>query len=178
MKAKILMIAMMLGTASLVGCSAKAADKESVPVIDENNIPSDNANLDDVLPEEDETPAAPASDETIPEDANAKIDPSLAVKKDIEKITSIELFDLEGNKLERTFTDEEIEAIIKDYNESEIQDTSYIMMIAGNIMVVTLEDGSTINFSSYGNPDFVIAATESGDSYHLNASVIGNILLN
>lgn len=115
----------------------------------------------------------PASDAKISDEAAQAIE----AEKAITKVKSIELTDLEGNKLERTFTKEEISEITAAYNESYVQDTAYIMMIAGNTMHITLEDDTTITITSYGDENNIVAASSTGKTYHLGCPLIGKILL-
>lgn len=95
---------------------------------------------------------------------------------DVTTIKSIELFDLDNNKVEKSFTDDEIAAIGKAYNESMIDDISYIEMLAGYSMDITLTTGQVIHITSYGNENNVVATTD-GVTYHLICPEIGKILL-
>lgn len=98
-------------------------------------------------------------------------------EKAIKDVSTIELFDIEGNTVDKTFTPEEVAAIVTAYNDSMIQDTSYIEMITGNTMVITLADSSTIRITSYGDENNVVASTSDGRSYHLACTEIATILL-
>lgn len=98
-------------------------------------------------------------------------------EKAIKDISTIELFDIEGNKVDKTFTADEVAAIMTAYNDSMIQDTSYIEMITGNTMVITLADASTVRITSYGDENNVVASTSDGRSYHLACTEIATILL-
>lgn len=101
---------------------------------------------------------------------------AMELEKQIGKINEIILMDLEGKKVERSFTAEELTAIQSDFNESYIMDTMYIEMIAGMTMTLILEDGREVFITSYGQPEFIVARL--GDtSYHLGCEGIGKILL-
>lgn len=99
-----------------------------------------------------------------------------AKKIDITAIKTIEMFDIDGNKVEKTFSEDEILSIGTAYNESMINDISYIQMIAGYSMDVTLDDGQILHFTSYGDENNVIATTND-ITYHLICPEIGKILL-
>jgi len=93
-----------------------------------------------------------------------------------EDVKSIELYDVEGNPLERLYKEDYKKDIVAAWNASWIDDTSYIEMIAGNKMVITLKDDNTINIISYGNKDRIVA-TMNDTTYHLGCPEIGEILL-
>lgn len=94
----------------------------------------------------------------------------------LEDVKSIKLIDLDGNPVEREFTEEDMKVIVGDFNASMIDDTSYIMMIAGNTMIIALNDGSEIRITSYGQETRIIA-TVKDQTYHLFSAEIGKILL-
>lgn len=75
----------------------------------------------------------------------------------IDGIESIVLKDVEGNVIDRTFTDEEIEEIKTAFNDSFIMDTAYIEMITGYNMTIELENGEEVFITSYGDPVFIVA---------------------
>lgn len=94
-------------------------------------------------------------------------------------ISTMELFDLNDEKI-RDLTDAERDGIIKSLADVAVDDNSYILMITGNILKVTLQDGSIIRFTSYGSDTNVIAAFDmegEQQSYHLVAPKIAKILL-
>jgi len=93
-----------------------------------------------------------------------------------EDVKSIELYDIEGNPLEKLYTEDYKKDIVAAWNSSWIDDTSYIEMIAGYKMVITLKDDNTINIISYGNKDRIVA-TMNDTTYHLGCPEIGEILL-
>lgn len=94
----------------------------------------------------------------------------------LEDVKSIELYDLEGNKIDRTFTEEDIKDVVDAWNASFIDDTSYIEMITGYRMVITLEGDNQINITSYGNKERIVA-TYKDTTYHLVCPEIAGILL-
>lgn len=101
---------------------------------------------------------------------------AMELEKQIGKINEIILMDLEGKKVERAFTADEMAAIQNDFNASYIMDTMYIEMIAGMTMTLILEDGQEVFITSYGQPEFIVARL--GDTtYHLGCEGIGKILL-
>lgn len=129
--------------------------------------------LDDQTVNQDDPTSMPAiEDETIGEttlrgaEFTAKID----------GIESIVLKDVEGNVIDRTFTDEEITEIKTAFNESFIMDTAYIEMITGYNMTIELENGEEVFITSYGDPVFIVA-TKGDETYHLGCEVIATILL-
>lgn len=93
----------------------------------------------------------------------------------VEDVKSIELYDLDG-KLVKDVSKEEINGIVKAFNDSVIDDISYIEMIAGYTMVITLNDDGKITITSYGNEDRVVAMVRD-TTYHLISPVLGRILL-
>jgi hypothetical protein len=94
----------------------------------------------------------------------------------IDGIKSIVLKDVEGNVVDRTFTDEEIEEIKTAFNDSFIMDTAYIEMITGYNMTIELDNGEEVFITSYGDPVFIVA-TVWDETYHLGCEVIATILL-
>ena len=64
--------------------------------------------------------------------------------------------------------------------KSTIDQNSYIQMIAGRVLKVSLNDGRDITFTSYGSMTNVVAAIKMGDksnTYHLIVPEIAEILL-
>jgi len=153
MKLKIWTAVMLLSLIGLVGCTAKpdATAENSTGIVKES--PGANTKI-----------SAEAAEE-------------IAAQKNIENIKAIELLDLDGNKLDETFSKDEIKAIITAYNESYVQDTAYIMMLAGNTMLITLEDASTVTITSYGDENNIVATSSTGNTYHLGCPTIAKILL-
>jgi hypothetical protein len=97
-------------------------------------------------------------------------------KINLENVKTIELYELDGKKLDTQFTSDEITNIVKAYNESIIDDTSYIEMITGKRMVIGFKDGKKINIISYGNAERVVASGENFN-YHLISPELAKILL-
>jgi len=93
-----------------------------------------------------------------------------------EDVKSIQLYDIEGNPLERLYTEEFKRDVVEAWNDSWIDDTSYIEIITGYKMVITLKDDNTINIISYGNKERIVA-TMNDTTYHLACPEIGEILL-
>ncbi|MCD4715010.1 MAG: hypothetical protein K8R73_17185 [Clostridiales bacterium] len=94
----------------------------------------------------------------------------------IDGIESIVLKDVEGNIIDRNFTDEEIEEIKTAFNDSFIMDTAYIEMITGYNMTIELENGEEVFITSYGDPVFIVARI-GDETYHLGCEAIATILL-
>lgn len=97
----------------------------------------------------------------------------------VDMISTMELFDLNDEKV-RDVTAAERDRIIKSLTDVVIDDNPYILMITGNILKVTLQDGTIIRFTSYGSDTNVIATFEAAEeqgTYHLVAPVIAKILL-
>lgn len=94
----------------------------------------------------------------------------------LEDVQTIELLDLDGKSVGEKFNENKVRDIVTAYNASTITHDSYIMMITGKQMRITLKDNTIINIHSYGSPTHVVA---SGDkiSYHLNSPDIAEILL-
>lgn len=99
-----------------------------------------------------------------------------AKKIDVTTIKTIQLFDLDGKSVEKTFSEDEITAIGTAFNDSMIDDIAYIEMIAGYSMDITLDNDQVIHFTSYGDETRVVATT-NGTTYHLICPEIGKILL-
>ena len=108
---------------------------------------------------------------------NLNIDEAMKEKEiKLEDVKSIELFDLDNKAIDKSFGEDEIKDIITAYNASMITHDSYIMMISGKQMRITLKDDTMINIHSYGSPTHVVASGEN-ISYHLNSPEIAKILL-
>lgn len=124
------------------------------------------------------TPEAPEPAPTSNQDSNAAgivlagADLAKNIKSD--DVKSIQLFDLEGNDVDKELNQE---SVIKAFNDSVIDDTSYIEMIAGYKMVITLKDASVITITSYGDETRVVASTKD-TTYHLISPELAKILLN
>ncbi len=95
----------------------------------------------------------------------------------LEDVKSIELYDLDDKPVGKPFTDEDIKNIMIAYNESMIDDTSYIKMITGYRMIITLKNDKKVNLTSYGAEDRVVVGGDDF-SYHLISPELANILLN
>ncbi len=94
-------------------------------------------------------------------------------------VTKMELFNLDQLKL-KDITGSEKDDIMKSFNEATLDQNSYIKMIAGNILKVTINDGYILTFTSYGSDTNVIVNFEKeGDTrtFHLIAPVIAKMLL-
>ncbi|WP_069997189.1 hypothetical protein [Cellulosilyticum sp. I15G10I2] len=171
MKLSILTMAATLSLMAFVGCSSKpnlVGSDTQTNIIKASDAIADEGSQGVAIGE-----PAPGSNAKISAEAAELI----AAKKYIEHIKSIELTDIEGNKVDRAFSAEEISIIAAAYNDSYIQDTAYIEMLAGNIMVITLEDDSTVTITSYGDENNIVAVSSKGENYHLGCPVIGKILL-
>lgn len=156
-KSKIWTVVTIFSLMGLVGCASKpeAATDNSTGIVKES-----------------------PTQQTVP---NAKISTAtaelIAAEKNIENVKSIELVNIDGKKLDKTFSQDEINTIVTAYNESSIQDTAYIMMLAGSTMLITLEDGSSVTITSYGDENNIVATSSNGATYHLGCPTIAKILL-
>ncbi|MCK8060208.1 MULTISPECIES: hypothetical protein [unclassified Fusibacter] len=102
---------------------------------------------------------------------------AMQLEKSIDGIVSITLRDIEGNVIDRKFTEDEIKGIETAFNESFIMDTAHIEMITGYTMTIELEDEREVFISSYGQEGYIVARIGDGQTYHLGCEVIGRILL-
>ena len=112
----------------------------------------------------------PADCKTINE-AGAAISP--------EDIKSIELYSLQQEKL-KDYSRDEIEELAGYYNSSRITEQPFIQMIAGNMMVISFNNGGKINITSYGSKTNIVASGEVDSkyiTYHLICPEIAKILL-
>ncbi|MDW7662176.1 MAG: hypothetical protein SCL54_12225 [Bacillota bacterium] len=157
----------LVGILFLSGCTK--VDDKTVNQEDPTTLPVVIAPVEEI-PEE--SPAAGTSEKIDESTARA-----MEFDKLIEGIKSITLKDVDGNVIERTFSDEEIIAIETAFNESYIMDTMYIAMIAGYNMTIELENGEEVFITSYGDPVFIVARIGDGDTYHLGCETIATILL-
>jgi hypothetical protein len=99
-----------------------------------------------------------------------------AKKIDISTIKTIQVYDLEGNLVKEISEKEEIAAVGTAYNESMIDDISYIEMITGYTMDIALANDQIIHITSYGDETRVVA-TVNEMTYHLICPEIAKILL-
>ncbi|WP_070000877.1 hypothetical protein [Cellulosilyticum sp. I15G10I2] len=91
----------------------------------------------------------------------------------VEDVESVTLYDLEDNIVEKDLDKQDI---VKAFNDSMIDDTSYITMITGYKMVISLRNNTEIQIISYGDDSRVVASTETM-SYHLISPDLAKILL-
>jgi hypothetical protein len=101
------------------------------------------------------------------------------VTMDLNTVTKMELFNLDQVKL-RDITGSEKDEIMKSFNEATLNQNPYIEMIAGNILKVTINDGTVLTFTSYGSETNVIVNFEKDGevrTFHLVAPVIAKTLL-
>jgi len=104
---------------------------------------------------------------------------SIGASISLENVKSGELYSLENVKL-RDLTKEELKKVIESFNNSPISDEFYIMMLTGNTLIINLNGGGKISFTSYGSETNVIAnvaTKEKTASYHLVCPEIAKILL-
>lgn len=97
----------------------------------------------------------------------------------VEKVKEMALYTLAGEKI-KTFTRAEIEEIVADLNNSPTFTGFYIMMLVGNSITITMENGDTIQVTSFGSPDYVVLSGEVDGktlSACLVAPEVGKILL-
>lgn len=93
----------------------------------------------------------------------------------LDQIKTIELYDLEGNLI-LAFKEEEVKDIVAAFNNSLIDDTSYIEMITGSRMVISFNDDTTISLTSYGSDTHVVAGGERFNA-HLISPELAKLLL-
>ncbi|MDF2613061.1 MAG: hypothetical protein K0S71_847 [Clostridia bacterium] len=122
-------------------------------------------------PQVSESPADPAQDNNAAGIILAGADQAKNIS--VENVESVQLFDLDGNSVEKEV---DKETVVKAFNDSMIDDTSYIEMIAGYRMVITLKDASAITITSYGDETRVVASTKD-TTYHLISPELAKILL-
>ncbi|GAU77115.1 hypothetical protein [Fusibacter sp. 3D3] len=164
-----------VGLMGLTGCAKKDEEPSSDPNTDAQNLPVSEPVAEpttEPIAEPTTDPASGTSPKMTEEAAKA-----IQEAKAIKDIKSITLRDLEGNVVDRTFTEEEIKAIETAFNESFIMDTAYVEMIAGLTMNIELENGKTVFIHSYGQEAYIVATIGEGPSYHLGSELIGKILL-
>jgi hypothetical protein len=169
-------ILLMTGILVLTGCTTKLPAQEQDKSGDKPvKMPIAAPAVEETTEALEETTANPASGTSLAiTDPNAK---AMAFDRQIEGIVKITLTNLDGNVIDKTFSDTEIEAIKAAFNESYIMDTAYIEMIAGATMTITLEDGREVFIHSYGDENFIVARIGEGETYHLGCTLIGKILL-
>lgn len=139
--------------------------------------------LDDKVVDQDDPTTMPAIEEPI-ENPDSTGDDTIGettlrgaeFSAKIDGIESIVLKDVEGNIIDKNFTDEEIDEIKTAFNDSFIMDTAYIEMITGYNMTIELENGEEVFITSYGDPIFIVA-TVGDETYHLGCETIATILL-
>jgi len=173
-------ILMLVSVLLLGGCVKRVTSDEAVnePIV--NGQPTEPS-LDDQqgIAIGEPNPSAPDSGD-LASGTSPKLDEDAAramqFDKAIDNIASITLRDIEGNVVDRTFSESEIADIQKAYNESFIMDTAYIEMITGYTMTIILEDGREVFIHSYGDPVFIVA-TFDGTTYHLGCELIAGILI-
>ncbi|MDD4295770.1 MAG: stalk domain-containing protein [Ruminiclostridium sp.] len=97
-----------------------------------------------------------------------------------EDILDITLFDLMEEKV-KVYKQDEFANIAEAFNNAKVDDSFYIMMIAGNRMVVTMKDNTTIQMTSYGSKTNIVALMLDPDgkatNWHLICPYIAKILL-
>lgn len=96
-----------------------------------------------------------------------------------EDVESMEVFNLEGEKVNE-YAKPAFRGIVELFNRSELIDELYILMISGNRLVVTMDNGDLIEFTSYGSETNLLAnviTNENTLTYHIKWPEIANILL-
>jgi len=99
-----------------------------------------------------------------------------------EDITDITLYSLMGEKI-KTYAPEEYGPIVEAFNNAKIDDSFYIMMLAGNRLTISLIGGASIEITSYGSETNIVASISSQEpenvvrSLHLVCPEIAQILL-
>lgn len=97
-------------------------------------------------------------------------------------ITDMALYSLTGERI-KTYDPQEYPSIVEAFNNARIDDSFYIMMIAGNKLVIGLIGGAAIEITSYGSETNIVATmySQEADSevktLHLICPEIAEILL-
>ena len=94
-------------------------------------------------------------------------------------VSKYEFLNLDQGKL-RDLTTTEKTNILKSFQEATIDSNMYVQMITGNVLTVTMKDGTIVTFTSYGsktNCVVTIAKASSSSTYHIVAPVIAELLL-
>ncbi|MGE4283456.1 MAG: stalk domain-containing protein [Clostridia bacterium] len=97
----------------------------------------------------------------------------------IDSIKEMKLYSLMQEEI-KTFSTEEIKELINHLNTSPTYNGAYIEMLAGNNIKIALNDGSSIQLTSFGSKDYVIMSGEvNGEhkTYCIVSPEIGSILL-
>lgn len=171
MKTKLICGLLLSGMLVFTGCNSSKVDE---------HVYQEDANS---TTEETTTPSAEAPEGTTAEaieDANTstgKIDAEVAKQVDVDKVEAFQLIDIEGNSVEKSFSQEEIATFIEALNTSEISNDAYILMLAGNSLTISLDNEETVTITSYGDEDHIIASYSQGYSFHLVCPEIGKLLL-
>ncbi len=95
-------------------------------------------------------------------------------------VKSIELFNLEDIKI-KEFSADEISKAVGYYNNGKIDDSAYILMLAGHMMKLTFKDDTSLLFTSYGSQTHIVVGGSimgKDISYHLESPGLAKILLN
>jgi len=162
----ILIISLLL--VNSVGCA-----KTETPISEPNTIAVGEPNP--------STPDESTTDENLASGTSPKMSEATAkamqLEKSIQDIQQITLKDLEGNIIRDDFSEAEIQDIVQAFNDSFIMDTAYIEMITGYTMDILLQDSHSVFIHSYGDPTYIVASNDQGETYHLGCEFIGNILL-
>jgi len=152
---------------SLILIPSVACTKTETPSSEPSTIAVDEPNP--------STPDLSSKEENSASETSLKMSADSAESsQDIQQIT---LKDLEGNIIKDDFSDDEIQAIVQAFHDSSIMDTPYIEMINGYTMDISLKDNHSVFIHSYGDPSYIIARNDQGETYHLACEFIGNILL-
>lgn len=96
-----------------------------------------------------------------------------------ENVESMEVFNIEGVKVNE-YAKPAFKGIVELFNESEVVDELYILMISGNKFIITMDNGDLIEFTSYGSETNLLANIITKDNaltYHIKCPEIANILL-
>lgn len=119
------------------------------------------------------------NEETSTVGVDDKAQQSNPVNIQAENVKKIELFSLSQEKI-KEYSEDEIGTIVSGLNSSVIDDSMYIMMLAGNNMVITMKDDSSIQLTSYGSKTNIVMNGQldgKSVSYHLVCPDIAAILL-
>lgn len=123
-------------------------------------------------------------------DAQLGVDP--AIREDIgeslhemgkpislDSIQEMKLYSLMGEE-RKTFTRDEIKELVEHLNTSPTYNGAYIAMLAGNNIQITVENGKSMQLTSFGSKDHVILSGDVGGEYRTYCIVspeVGRILL-
>lgn len=125
-----------------------------------------------------EKPISPQPNELNQEEIGESLE-TMGKAISVDTIKEMKLFSLMAEEI-KTFEQDEMIDLIHHLNSSPTYNGAYPMMLAGNSIMITLEDGSNIHMTSYGFEEHVLVGGQIGDEhiyYCIVSPEIGKILL-